>query len=246
MLPEHQYFNSTLQLKQAFDLDSGDERLKIYSDFTPFKDNQVGFSVQRKYPNNIRYIPPKSKNGKPDTVAIIHVKYYLNKVSNQTKVPLLISISPFDKYQSKHHILSFEDESCPTEESIIISKKTLKPIALDFNKDYYYDHEIDSLIDDKDNILTGEQILNKVFNRHLDTIHRFKGLRLRSLLRIQSVKLKVHFSIDKFATSSLEWMLKVFFGQKIRAIFSSCRKIGFELSYGNMVLWGGDCAGNAE
>jgi len=32
----------------------------------------------------------------------------------------------------------------------------------------------------------------------------------------------------------------------IRAIFSSCRKIGFELSYGNMVLWGGDCAGKAE
>ena len=38
--------------------------------------------------------------------------------------------------------------------------------------------------------------------------------------------------------------------ESIRAIFSSCRKIGFELSYGNMVIWGGCCTpvqtGNAE
>jgi len=58
------FFNSADELKEAFGIDN----LPGYESYTAYKDRKVGFSVQRQYPPDICYKPPKRKDGNPDTV----------------------------------------------------------------------------------------------------------------------------------------------------------------------------------
>lgn len=64
------FFQKTSELLAKFDLESEE-----YFDPLALGDRKVAFSVKRPYPENIRYKPAQSRNGKPDNVAAIWLVY---------------------------------------------------------------------------------------------------------------------------------------------------------------------------
>ncbi len=173
------FFNSPDELKEAFGIDN----LPGYENYIPFKDRKVGFSVQRQYPPDIRYKPPKRKDGTPDTVALIRVLYFhpteVNEPVNPGKVPLSLSISTHSRYLINHFEYNFDDDNCPTRQSISLSKSTPRPIALDSKSEYFYDHHNNSFINNRSESLKGKEVLDRIFQLHCNTIHVVKGRRLR-------------------------------------------------------------------
>jgi len=212
------------QLKIIFEIDRISDK---YIEYIPFKDANVGFSVKREYPINIRYTPPKTKDGKPDTVALIFVFYgygvNLAKKEQQNKIPLFLSITTYSRYLSNHFDYDFNEENCPTKDSLQESKSTPKPIGLESLTEYVYDHGTNTLRDSENQKLTGEQILDNLFNEHCNTIHLFKGLALRWKMGSRDRVVK---SCD-FSVQIGKWILKTFFGRTLepKDAFSGSLKI---------------------
>lgn len=204
------YLDNHSQLKDIFGIDRLSNK---YIEYTPLIDRKVGFSVKREYPANIRYLSPKTKDGKSDTVALIYVVYnYPTESSKETKnnkIPIFLSITPYSRYLSNHFDYDFNDDKCPTEDSVQRSKSTPKPISLESLDEYVYDHGTNVLRDSKNSILSGEQILDKLFQEHCDTVHLFKGLTLRWKIGSQNIIVK----ICDFLVQIGKWLLKILFGR---------------------------------
>jgi hypothetical protein len=150
-----------------------------YFDFKAYTDSEVGFSVKRVYPDNISYKPPKNNDGRPDIVALLHVYYShpseINHEISTNAVPIQIDIMP---YSYCNHSYDFSNPECPTRESIDISNRTRKPIAL--REKYLYNHESNMLIRSYDGKkLRGRKVLDDLFQEHCDTVHFFKGMIMR-------------------------------------------------------------------
>lgn len=193
------YFNSAEELITAFDVKNNPPYEKI----TPLNDRKAGFSIQRKYPEDIRYRPPKLKNGEDDTVALIHVVYeHPDEVKHKIKgsrIPLVIRVASYSRYRATHFDYNFDDENCPTKESVERSKLTPKPIDLNYENDFFYDHKDNKFYDDKGKELRGIEVLDQVFIDHCDTVHLLKGLKLRFKLRSQSLGISIcDFAVNLF------------------------------------------------
>jgi hypothetical protein len=198
------YFNSAEELIDAFNVRSD----QVYERITPLSDRKAGFSIQRRYPEDIRYRPPKLKNGTDDTVALIHVVYEHpeeDKKSKEhvSKVPLVITIVPFSRFRETHYDYNFSDDNCPTKESVEKSKLTPAPIALDYKNAFYYDHIDKRFYDDTGKTFTGLEVLEKVYSDHCDTVHLLKGLKLRFKLRSQSFGIFILDCLVKLLTKTL-------------------------------------------
>lgn len=183
-----EYFKSANDLIKAFDVENN----PVYEKITPLNDRKVGFSFQRKYPDNIRYYPPKTIKGKDDTVALIHVVYeHPDEVKKQSvqdsRIPFIIRVTAYSRYTAEHFDYNFDDVNCPTKESVERSKLTPKPIDLNYEGDFFYDHNDNKFYDDKGKSLSGTEILDQVFKDHCYTIHLFKGLKLRFKLGSRSL-----------------------------------------------------------
>jgi len=169
------FFSSPEQLKDAFSLD----RYPEYIEFAPFS-KKIGFGVLRAYPVMNKYSPPVKKDGTPDTYALIGVKYGPPPgMEKQRRVPISVRVSTHSRYISKHWDYNFSDNDCPTEESVLASKRSHKPIDLSSLDEYYYDHETDTFLDNMGKEIEGIQILNKLYELHLATVDKFKGVVLR-------------------------------------------------------------------
>ncbi|KPK89780.1 hypothetical protein AMJ80_09295 [bacterium SM23_31] len=213
----HSFFESAEEFKKLFDLESETQ----YTNYQMLNDVKVGFSVQRTYPEDIRYIPPKTKENRPDTLALIHVVYIHPKESietfNTNNVPLILSISSYSLYLANNYDYNFDDENCPTQESIKISKTTNKPISLDFIDDYFFNHEKNTIINKNGNTFTGRQVLDYVFKRHCDTVHWRKGFKLRFKIRSHRLLMSVYFFIDRIITDLCKSTLKNVFGRTLES-----------------------------
>lgn len=182
------YFNSAEELITAFNVRNDAH----YERITPLTDRKVGFSIQRKYPDDIRYLPPKLKTGDDDSVAIIHVVYghpqETNKKHDQnSRIPLVVRVGKYSRYITVHFDYNFSDDACPTKESVEKSKTSPSPIDLDYDKGFFYDHKDNKFYDDKGALLSGVELLNQVYKEHCDTVHLLKGLKLRFKLRSRSI-----------------------------------------------------------
>ena len=129
------YFNSADDLIDAFSF-RDDER---FEKITSLGNRKVGFSVQKKYPEDIRYRPPKKKGGADDTFALFHVVYTHPdeasvSIENKDKIPLIITIVPYSRYRGNHFDYNFEDPECPTEKSLEESKASPRPVDLEYTK----------------------------------------------------------------------------------------------------------------
>lgn len=187
-----------------------------YKEYILLKDTHAGFQVIREYPGNIRYKPPLKKDGSSDRVALIQISFIFSKREQEkkdNKIPIFTSIHLFSRYLSKHLDYEFDDEDCPTKDSIEKSKRTPKPIDLESFDEYEYDLESNNLQTKKGEIITGEELLDKIFDEHCNTIHRFRGLKFRLKLSFQSIII----NICSFKIEFLVKILKNLFGRTLES-----------------------------
>ncbi len=198
------YFNSAEELITVFNIGSNTPYERIIT----LNNRKVGFSVQRKYPLDIRYKPPKLKNGEADTVAIIHVVYEHPEEDNKQKesasrIPITITIGPYARYPTTHFGYDYSDNACPTKESIEKSKLTPKPIMLDYTNEFFYDHNNNQFYDDTGQLVSGLAILDKVYKEHCDTVHLLKGLKFGLKIRSLSLGISTLDILERFLTKTL-------------------------------------------
>jgi hypothetical protein len=208
------YFSNSQELLAQF----GDFASHELFDPIPLRDTRVGFSVKKNYPNDIRYKPAVGQNsGQPDNVATIWIVYAHPEDSprraTSDAVPLRIRIATMSKYRSKHWDYDPEDKEgdSPSRDSIEASAATPAPIELEYPGDFVFDHAQSSFFDRKGNRISGAEILDRVFQDHCNTVHRLRGLRLRTKLFTQA-KLTGLLAVS---SSLLVWTLKSFFGRSI-------------------------------
>lgn len=170
------FFTSADDLKRAFGIEARSE----YVEFSPYN-KDIGFSVKRAYPKESRFKPPIKKNGTPDTYALIGVLYEPERCSpaKPMVVPISAKISVFSKFIYEHLDYDFSNEDCPTEQSVIASKKTPRPVDLSAFDQYAYDHNNNEFLDADGKILEGISIIDDLYENHLTTVDQFKGLVFR-------------------------------------------------------------------
>lgn len=210
---KNKFFNSSDELKEAFGIVNSPEHEK----YTPFKDCKVGFSIQKQYPSDIRYKPPKRKDGTPDGVALIKIVYThpteKDKPIDTSQVPLSIDVSVHSRYLVNHFAYDFDNEKSPTEQSVLLSRKTPKPISINFEGMYFYDHNKKSFLNKRLEKVSGRRILEEVFQKHCNTIHLFKGLKLRMKIVSQSLGLSICWTIIQMCIG----ILKIVFGRNLKS-----------------------------
>lgn len=177
---------------------------------------EIGFSVQREYPKTSKFSPPVKEDGKPDTYALIRIKYNVNEQKNNC-VPISANVFIYGRYISTHHDYNFDDPECPTEESVLASKRTPQPIELSFEGDYCYDHTLDAFIDKKGKKLEGINILNFIYESHIATVDKLKGIILR--LKMGSANKGATFC--GLMKEFFKWCLKAICGRTIASSNSS-------------------------
>jgi len=167
------YFNNADELWERFQSSVALEPRSRYFDYAPLRDRIVGFSLQRNYPSEIRFKPPKRTNGEDDTVALIHVIYLhpqeFKMSSHEGRVPFALRITAFSRYLSEHADYSFSDEDCPTRDSVLLSRRTPEPLEIQSYGRYFYNHSSNSFEDEKAQSLSGKDILDRLFKSHCDT-----------------------------------------------------------------------------
>jgi len=200
------FFTSTEQLKDAFCLGKYPDYVK----FGPFTDG-IGFSVQKAYPKTSKYSPPVIKDGTPDTYALIGIKYGPVQLNSKDphRVPIFAKVSVFSRYLSNHMDYNFSDEKCPTEESVLASKRTSRPIDLSSSDEYFFDHQQDSFVNRKGNKIEGIKIINDLYALHLATVDKFKGL----VLRWKMTSVHRGASLCRPISYLLKWILKTICGR---------------------------------
>jgi len=183
-----------------------------YVDYTPFS-NDIGFSVQRPYPQDCRYKPPRLKDGTPDSVALIAIRYEPERrePKNPNVIPITVRVGAYSRYMAGHMDYQFDDPECPTEDSILVSNKTPKPVTLTATDKYFYDHERDTLITSDGHEIQGIDVLNEMYDSNVATVDRMKGLILQWKLRSQNRTAAMCDSIRKL----LEWLLNSMCGRKL-------------------------------
>lgn len=161
---------------------------KNYKDFIAFKDGKAGFSIKRQYPAEIAFKPPVTKDGSQDTLAMIRVLYNPKNVSEAeldlTKVPIWIDIGKHSKYYYNHFGFNFDDDDCPTEESLAASQASPRPVDLDFPDDFFFNHSAGEFVDKNGKRYSGPQVLQFVFDQHCDTTREFQRRKWRSIARV--------------------------------------------------------------
>ncbi|WP_353427250.1 hypothetical protein NHB34_08720 [Polynucleobacter sp. MWH-UH19D] len=170
-----------LQNSQEFLDKFGDINFAGFDDPTLLTDAKVGFSIQKNYPNDIRYKPAKDKKGNPDNIAVIWAVYENRfELKGDRYIPLRFRIAVMSKYRTKNIDYDYDDPSCPTKDSVAISFSTPKPMDLDLIGSYFYDSEKDCFVDDAYKLVPGVKILVTLFEAHIDSVHLVKGIGLRS------------------------------------------------------------------
>lgn len=201
-------FTSAEELKEVFEIAGHSE----YVNFTPLT-KEVGFSVQRLYPPTSNYKPPIRKDGTPDTVALIAVLYEPTSTRKRDpdRVPIYLKVSVYSRYIANHFDYDFTSDECPTEESVISSKKTPRPVDLNQFNEYFFDHKENRLVDSDGKPTTGLKIINDLYASHLATVDKFKGL----IFRWKLGSISRASNLCEPACGVFKWMLKVVCGRTL-------------------------------
>lgn len=190
----------------------GDIEASGYVDAVYLSDTAVGFSIQRKYPPDIRFKPAKKADGEDDSIAVIWVVYESHNAQNPAgPIPIRLRISTMSRYRALHWDYDFEDVNSPTKESISESKQSPQPLEMTLNGEYFYSPGTDKLIDSSGNEVTGVQILNSIFKAHCDSVHLIKGIRWKAPHLFTQICRR---SFD-WAINSCIWLLRTIFGRTV-------------------------------
>jgi hypothetical protein len=201
--------NSGQDLLSRFQVENSQD----YYDPVILTDTYAGFSIRRNYPEDIRYKPAHYSDGKPDNVAVIWVVYDKKRVdaSNPTLVPVRCRIATMSIYRTAHWDYDFSDDQCPSKDSVELSNSSPQPFSLDFPADYFYDTERGIFISMGGKEVAGIEILNTIFNEHIDSVHYLKGIRYK----FDSLKRSIEYSFYDLFIKAIKILLKTIFGRTI-------------------------------
>lgn len=214
------YLNTSEEFRKLF----GNIEADGYIDPIGLNDTKVGFSIQRKYPPNIGFIPTKTKNGEDDDIAVIWVVYEaLAEDKHSKKIPIRLRIAKMSKYRAKNWDYDFSKEDSPTRESVNKSKESIQPLEFTCIDEYFYDANTQELVDSNNKSVTGSKILNELFDYHCKSTHPVKGLIFRA--RNKSELLKVQFY--DFLIKSIKYVLDKCFGRTLDNHFNKFSYEGY-------------------
>jgi hypothetical protein len=175
-------------------------------------DTNIGFSIQRCYPENIRFKPAKTTSGKDDDVAVVWIVYEESLRKNGADlIPIRFRIGTMSKYRAKHWDYDFEKPDCPTRESVEIRKKSVQPLEMNLIDEFFYSESKGYIVNTKGKKTRGIDILNYLFDYHCNTTHPIKGLGVRTKNSLAIFSLR---GLDK-TISSIKWALKYVFGRTL-------------------------------
>lgn len=175
-------------------------------------DAKVGFSIQKNYPADIQYKPAQTKTDEDDNIAVIWVVYESQQEKNHPDlIPIRLRIATMSKYRALHWDYDFEDTKCPTEDSVMESKKSPQPLELNSSEACFYSQSKNVLVDADGNVVSGHSVLDELFKYHCDTVHPIRGFGFRSKNWLEGFS---RTSFDK-AINSLVWILTHVFGRTL-------------------------------
>lgn len=163
------------EFKQKFKLKDDDE-VTLWSET-----EAIGFTISRRYPNNSKFIPAKTKNGEDDSIVAIWAGYYPSKIKNN-RADLYFRVGKASRYLFKNHWdYNFSDESSPTQDSLELSKKSSQPIELE-ERGFEYDILSGKFLDkEKGSEIQPGEIIDNLYNLHVQTTGTsFRGVILRA------------------------------------------------------------------
>jgi hypothetical protein len=164
---------------------------RIFFDPIYLRDYEIGFSVKVNYPKQIKYFPLRTKNGGIDEVCLIHLIFKKDGKFSYFGNPLIVKCHKISKYLSKegHLDFNFDDEDCPTRESIDASRKTAKFAPKDFvSYDLaFIDSNSNQLVDLKGREIKGMELLEKIFDYHIKISKTIAGIPFRSKIRFRNI-----------------------------------------------------------
>lgn len=182
-----------------------------YENPIALKDTAVGFSIQKSYPPGIRFKPAKGIHG-DDDVAVIWVVYEPHKSApNNDLIPIRFRIATMSKYRAVNWDYDFEDENCPTQDSVLLSKSSPRPLDLNLTNEFSYSKKLERLVDAKGNAVKGRDVLEQLFNAHCDSIHPIKGLWWQGAHKLSSF---TRWLLDQPVNVFL-WLVTVIFGRTV-------------------------------
>lgn len=162
---------------------------KNFEHYQPLKDRDAGFSVQRNYPENTDLPVPRTKNGKADRVCVIHVSCLRpnahSRDESETRIPIYMRAFLHNKYISMHSDYNFDDEDCPTPESLNAAKGGKRPLELVVHNEYFFSSRFQRLVNASGDIVSGSDLLDGLYNNHVNTATTVRGAVLRAKLRTQ-------------------------------------------------------------
>ena len=128
------------------------------------------------------------------------------QASTSHLIPLRLRIAKMSKYRAKNWEYNFDDEDCPSKESVLQSNEYSQPIELNFVDEYFYDTNNNLIVDSNKIEVSGVTILNKLFEYHCRSVHPVKGLGIRGKVKIQ----KGIFSLFEKLIKIIVYILKIF------------------------------------
>lgn len=219
---------TVFQTAEEFRDSFGIQKEEVYEDFTPFEDGKVGFSIKRPYQSDIPFRPPVKKDGTPDTLAMIRVLYNPRNQPESdldlTKVPIWLDIGKHSKYQYNHFGFNFDDDDCPTKESLESSQASPHPVSMTYADGFFFDHTHGDFVDKNGQHYSGGQILKSVFNEHCDTTSKSRRRLWKSVARLGFV--------CEHLIALLEYVLRISFRKRfdrVRNPFDRYRKADISL-----------------
>ena len=176
---------------------------------------EIGFFVERNYPENIAFKPSLTKDGNVDDISIIYVKYKNFDTcakSLDNYMPISIAIYKISNYLTKRSQSSYdyENNDCPTKESVKISQESPQPINLDWDN-YFFDSKNNKFTCGNGKFFSGIELLELIYKKHCDSVHFIKGLPIRSKSKLIAALIKI---IDIFA-SIIEFILRHIFARTL-------------------------------
>jgi hypothetical protein len=201
------------------------ERFRDLFSFSPeelketvlFTDGEVtGFSIKKEYPSGIPFKVAKTKDGEIDSVALIHVGFYLDFPNEESQLKnVILKIAPASryklKYEGKFHF-EYGDNDSPTKESQEKSEKSKSPVPLE-ERAYVFDIGANKFLfaKNKKETQSPKEIIEKIFKVQV-RINKNQWWDLRNFW----FKLKILF-ISRFLVKVVR-LFKYFLGLYVRKI----------------------------
>lgn len=170
--------------------------------------NETGFSLVRKYPQGVGFLPTKNNKGEDDDVILIKV-FLIKEKRLENIIPVGLSISKASKYRLKDYPnglfldVNKNNPDSPNAESLTLSAKSKQPINLEDVKTFSFDTATKTFykLENKKKI-DPKEIINNIYNDHIRTYNSLGGLFLK-------INIYINESLVNLSSSFGDFLLKV-------------------------------------